>query len=220
VTGASGLSQDAALLAGLRAGDDEVFAQLIDAWAATMMRLARSHVHTVESAADIVQETWLTVVRDIDNFDGRSSLRTWVFRILSSVAKAAGTRERRTVVRPLLGEDGLPSVPTHRFRDASVDSRGGWRQLPEPWPTIYGPEGEVVRAEIRLTVAAAIRSLPARQRLVVTMRDLDGFSSDEVCHLLTLTPADQRVILHRGRAAVRALLESHFDRAARWSTTP
>ena len=220
VTLASGLPEDATLVAGLRDRDEEVFAQLIDAWAGTMLRLARSHVHTGESAADIVQETWLAVLHGIDGFEGRSSLRTWVFRILSNIAKTTGTRERRTAVRPLVGDDGLPSVPTHRFRDADDEYPGGWRQFPEPWPTVHGPEGEVVRAEVRLTVAAAIRSLPARQRLVVTMRDVDGFSADEVCHLLALSPSNQRVILHRGRAAVRALLESHFGRAARWSAAP
>ena len=218
-TSASALPDDAQIVAGLRAGDEELFAQVIEVWAPTMLRLARSHVHTRESAADIVQETWLAVLRGIDRFEGRSALRTWVFRILSNIAKTAGTRERRVDVRPLTGEDGLPSVPSHRFRDDQDKYPGHWRHPPQPWPDLHNPEGEAIRAELRMTVAAAIRSLPARQRLVVTLRDLEGFSSDEVCHLLELSPGNQRVLLHRGRAAVRSLLEIHFGRTARWSAT-
>ncbi len=217
---ASELPDDAQLVAGLRARDDAVFARLVDAWTPTMLRLARVHVHTSDSAADIVQDTWLAVLRGIDGFEGRSALRTWVFRILANIAKTTGTRERRTEVRPLVGDDGLPATPTHRFRDATDEFPGHWRHPPMPWPEMSGPEGEALRAETRVTVAAAIRSLPARQRLVVTMRDIDGFSSDDVCSLLGLTPANQRVILHRGRTAVRALLESHFGSSARWSATP
>jgi RNA polymerase sigma-70 factor (ECF subfamily) len=218
-TGASELPDDAQILAGLRAGDEKIFAQVVDAWTPTMLRLARSHVHTRESAADIVQETWLAVLHGIEWFEGRSALRTWVFRILSNIAKTAGTRERRVEVRPLVGDNGLPSVPSHRFRDEQDTYAGHWRHPPKPWPDLHDPEGEAIRAELRMTVAAAIRSLPARQRLVVTLRDLEGFSSDEVCHLLDLSAGNQRVLLHRGRAAVRSLLENHFGRTARWSAT-
>ncbi len=217
---ASDLPADAQLVAGLRARDEAVFAMLVDAWTPTMLRLARSHVNTPESAADIVQETWLAVLRGIDAFEARSALRTWVFRILSNIAKTTGVRERRTDVRPLLGEEGLPATPSHRFRDPHDDYPGHWRNPPAPWPDTSGPEGQVLRAQTRAVVAAALHSLPARQRLVVTLRDIDGFSSDEVCHLLGLSPSNQRVILHRGRTAVRALLESHFGGAARWSATP
>ena len=219
-TGASELPDDAGIVAGLRAGDEDLFALVIDAWAPTMLRLARTHVHTRESAADIVQETWVAVLRGIDRFDGRSALRTWVFRILSNIAKTTGTRERRVEVRPLLGDGGLPSVPSHRFRDEKDKEPGRWRHPPEPWPDLHDPEGEALRTELRLTVAAAIRSLPARQRLVVTLRDLEGFSSGEVCHLLDLTPVNQRVLLHRRRSAVRSLLEAHFGRTVRWSGSP
>ena len=217
---ASALADDATLVAGLRARDEETFAQLVDAWGATMMRLARSHVSSMESAADIVQETWLAVLRGIDNFEGRSSLRTWVFRILANIAKTTGTRERRTDLRPLLGDGAVPTVPAHRFRDADDQYPGGWRTFPETWPDLDSPEASLVRTEARMTVAAAIRALPARQRLVVSMRDVEGFRAEEVCDLLELTPANQRVILHRGRAAVRALLENKFGASARWSASP
>jgi RNA polymerase sigma-70 factor (ECF subfamily) len=218
-TSASEIPDDARIVAGLKAGDEEVFAQVIDAWAPTMLRLARSHVHTREAAADIVRETWLAVLRGIDRFEGRSALRTWVFRILSNIAKTNGTRERRVEVRPLVGDNGLPSVPSHRFRGEQDKYPGHWRNPPKPWPGLHGPEGEAIRTDLRMTVAAAIRSLPARQRLVVTLRDLEGFGSDEVCHLLDLSSGNQRVLLHRGRAAVRSLLENHFGRTARWSAT-
>jgi RNA polymerase sigma-70 factor, ECF subfamily len=214
---ASRLPDDATLVVGLRARDEEIFGRLITAWGPTMLRLARGHVSSRETAADIVQETWLAVLRGIDGFEGRSALRTWVFRILSNIAKTSGTRERRIVVRPLLGEGAVPTVPAHRFRDSDDEYPGGWRSFPEPWPSLHNPESEVLRTEVRMTVTAAIRALPARQRLVVTMRDIEGFTGNDVCELLGLTPANQRVILHRGRAAVRALLENHFGASARWS---
>lgn len=214
-----GLPDDAAVVAGLRSGDEETFAYLVDAWSPTMLHVARGHVISRETAADVVQETWLAVVRGIGSFEQRSTLRTWVFRILANIAKTTGTRERRTIMRRLADDDQLPSVPAHRFRDADDDYPGGWRTIPEPWTDLHAPEAEAMRSELRITVAAAIRSLPARQRLVVTMRDLDGFASSEVCELLGLTPANQRVLLHRGRSAVRTLLEMRFGRAARWSAT-
>jgi len=214
------LPDEATLVEGLRARDERIFTMLVDAWSPTMLRVARSHVPSQETAADIVQETWLAVLRGIASFEERSALRTWVFRILANIAKTTGARERRTVVRPLLGDDAVPTVPAQRFRDRDEEYAGGWRSFPEPWPDTTSPEAEVMRRELRMTVGTAIRSLPERQRLVVTMRDLDGFSADHVCELLDLTPANQRVILHRGRAAVRAILEIHFGQAARWSATP
>jgi RNA polymerase sigma-70 factor, ECF subfamily len=219
LTQTSGFPDDVEIVAGLRARDEALFTQLVDAWTPMMVRVARSHVRSHESASDIVQETWLAVLRGIDGFEGRSSLRTWVFRILSNIAKSTGTRERRTEVRPLFGENGLPSVPSHRFREPDDEYPGGWRQFPDAWPIIISPEGEILNAELRMTIAAAIRSLPSRQRLVVTLRDVEGFDGPEVCDLLGISPANQRVILHRGRAAVRALLESHLGHAARWSAS-
>ncbi len=213
---ATGLPDDATLLAGLRAGDEASFAQLVDAWTPMLLKVARGHVHSQESAADVVQETWLAVLRGVDNFEGRSSLRTWVFRILSNIAKTTGTRERRVVVRPLLGDGAVGTVPPHRFRGDDDDYPGHWRTPPAPWPDLTTPETEVVRSELRLTIAAALRSLPRRQRLVVTMRDIEGFTADEVCELLGLSAANQRVILHRGRAAVRTLLETHLGRTKHW----
>ncbi|MFY9913431.1 MAG: sigma-70 family RNA polymerase sigma factor [Nocardioidaceae bacterium] len=213
---ATGLPDDTTLLAGLRAGDEEIFSRLVDAWAPTMLKLARGYVHSHESAADVVQETWLAVLRGAGGFEGRSSLKTWVFRILSNIAKTTGTRESRVVVRALIGEDAVGTIPPHRFRGADDDYPGHWRTPPAPWPDLTTPESELLRSELRLTIAAAIRSLPARQRLVVTMRDIEGFAADEVCELMGLSPANQRVILHRGRAAVRTLLENHFGTASQW----
>ncbi len=219
-TRAPALPDDATLVAGLRARDEAVFAQLVDAWTPTMLRVARTHVRSPESAADIVQETWLAVLAGINRFEERSQLRTWVFRILSNIAKTTGTREQRVTVQPLLGEGSFPTVPSHLFRDSDDQYPGGWRSFPEPWPDLSTPEAEVMRREFRLTVAAAVSSLPDRQRLVVTMRDIDGIEASDVCKMLGVSAANQRVILHRGRAAVRARLERHFGRTARWSATP
>ena len=139
-----------------------------------------------------------------------------MFRILSNIAKTTGSRESRVVVRALIGEDAVGTIPPHRFRGADDDYPGHWRTPPAPWPAPHHPGIRALRSELRLTIAAAIRSLPARQRLVVTMRDIEGFAADEVCELMGLSPANQRVILHRGRAAVRTLLENHFGTASQW----
>ncbi|MEP6665155.1 MAG: sigma-70 family RNA polymerase sigma factor [Nocardioidaceae bacterium] len=211
------LPGDGVLVAGLRARDEDIFVQVVDAWTPTMLRVARGHVASQESAADVVQDTWLAVLRGIDGYEGRAALRTWVFRILTNIAKTRGTREQRIVPWSPLAEDGHPTVAHHRFRGANDEYPGGWKTFPPVWPT---PEGEAMSAEIRTKVGGAISSLPERQRIVITMRDLDGFSSDEVCELLGLTPANQRVLLHRARATVRSLLENHFGSAARWGATP
>jgi RNA polymerase sigma-70 factor, ECF subfamily len=212
-----GLPGEGVLVAGLRARDEDVFTQVVDAWTPTMLRVARGHVSSQESAADVVQDTWLAVLRGIDGYEGRAALRTWVFRILTNIAKTRGTRDSRIVPWSPLAEDTHPTVSRHRFRDANDEYPGGWKTFPVPWPT---PEGEAMKAEIRSKVGAAINSLPERQRIVITMRDLDGFSSDEVCELLALTAANQRVLLHRARATVRSLLENHFGAEARWGATP
>jgi RNA polymerase sigma-70 factor (ECF subfamily) len=163
----------------LRERDEDAFRSLVDAWAPLMKRVARGYVSTDASAEEIVQDTWLGVLRGIDAFEGRSSLRTWTFRILTNLAKSRGVRERRT----------LPIDPQRLTEDA--------------WPS---SEDSVLAADTTASVTITIASLPERQRLVITLRDVHGYSSDEVCELLDLTAGNQRVLLHRARAAVRATL--------------
>jgi RNA polymerase sigma-70 factor (ECF subfamily) len=214
---------DAALVAGLRARDEAAFSELLDRWGETMRRVARLHVSTDASAEEVVQDTWVAVLRGIDRFEGRSSLRTWVFRILANTAKTRGVREHRTV--PMSGfdvdGDAGPTVDPARFRGPGDEYPGGWRSFPEPWP---GGEGEAVQAalgrEADEIVRKALAELPLRQRSVVALRDLHGFDADEVCDLLDVSPGNQRVLLHRGRASVRSRLEEFYGSEARWGATP
>ena len=176
-----------------------------------MTRVARSHVSTDASAEEVVQETWLGVLRGIDNFEGRSTLRTWTFRILTNIAKTRGVREQRAVPLSSLGDE--PTVDPDRFRGPEDEYPGGWRAFPVSWPS---PENAVLDADTDQRVSRLIAELPERQRLVIGLRDVHGFSSAEVCDLLGLTPANQRVLLHRARASVRAGLEvAYAERASR-----
>jgi RNA polymerase sigma-70 factor, ECF subfamily len=214
------LEHDADLVTGLRARDETVFTHLVDRWDTTMQRAARGHVSTDAVAEEVVQDTWLAVLRGIDRFEGRSSLRTWVFRILANTAKTRGVREQRTIpMSSLLGEGG-PTVGADRFRGEGEDYPGGWKQFPAGWPADGSGEHRVLGAEVGGVVSSALAELPARQRSVVALRDLHGLEAEEVCELLELTPGNQRVLLHRGRALVRLRLEDHFGAAARWGATP
>lgn len=203
---------DRRLVARLRAGDEQAFAALVDGWSGWMLRVARNYVPTHGAAEEVVQETWLGVLRGLDGFRGDAALRTWVFRILVTQAKRRGVRDRRTVpFASLTAEDAGPTVDPSRFQDAHEPYPDHWRQLPREWP-----EQVVLGHEVQQVVAEALATLPERQRLVVQLRDVEGHPAGEVCTLLGITPGNQRVLLHRGRAAVRAHLERYF--AA--STTP
>ncbi len=209
---------DEALVHALEARDEDAFSHLVELWSPIMRRVARTHVSTDASADEVVQDAWLAVLRGIDRFEGRSSLRTWVFRILANTAKTRGIRERRTVPMSSLGPEELgPTVDPHRFQGAEDRYPGGWVSFPAAWPS---PEQHAVGGDVTRVVAQAIATLPHQQRTVVTLRDVHGFDADEVCGLLDLSPGNQRVLLHRARAVVRARLEELFGSEARWSATP
>jgi RNA polymerase sigma-70 factor (ECF subfamily) len=205
------LPPDDELLRRLQQRDEATFVLVLDAWSPGMLRLARSLVTTRASAEEVVQDTWLAVVGGLSSFQGRSSLRTWVYRILVNTAKRRGQRESRTVLwsswEPDQAELSEPTVDPARFQDATEDYPGHWRSFPQPWPS---PEGAALQAEVRARVQEALEALPARQRVVVTLRDVEGYSSEEVCEILGISAANQRVLLHRGRAAVRGRLEEYF----------
>jgi len=195
------------LIARLRAGDEQAFASLVDAWSGWMLRLAREHVPTPSVAEEVVQETWLAVLEGLDRFRGESSLRTWVYRILSNQAKRRGIRESRTVpFASLASEEDGPTVDPTRFQGAGDLHPGGWRQFPEAWP-----DHVALTREVHEIVTVALTELPPRQRVVVALRDLDGHTAEEVCDVLGISAGNQRVLLHRGRAVVRAHLERYFD---------
>ena len=213
--GPAGEGSEHGLLCRLRHGDEQVFDQLVRAWSPPMLRVARGFVSTDASAQEVVQDTWLGVIRGLAGFEGRSSLRTWVFRILVKIAKTRGVKEQRTIPLSAVAtdEDTGPTVDPSRFRDpGDPEWPRHWTPAgtPRRWDT--DPEAEVIRGEIRDVVSAAVQALPPRQRLVVVLRDVHGFDSGEVCELLSMTAENQRVLLHRGRAKVRATLEVYYAR--------
>jgi len=208
--GATQRGDDAALVAALRAGDEAAFVSLLDRYYDTMVRVARMHVSTREAAEDVVQETFLGVIQGIDHFEGRSSLRTWMFRILVNRAKTRGERESRT--RPFSSleselEADQPSVDPDRFL---ADGRwaGFWGNPPVAQNL---PEARVLAVEAGDRLTAAIDELPRMQRAVIMLRDVQGFTAPEVCELLDLSEANQRVLLHRARGKVRSALERYLD---------
>jgi RNA polymerase sigma-70 factor (ECF subfamily) len=215
VTERGGLPADEVLVAGLRAGDEALFGVVLDAWSGGMLRLARGFVSTPDSAAEVVQDAWLGVIEGIDRFAGRSSLKTWVYRILVNTAKRRRDRESRTVPWSSLGPDDQgPTIDPARFQGPGEPYPGHWREFPEPWPS---PEQHTLAAETRARVDAAVDRLPGRQRVVIVLRDVEGYTSEEVCSILEISAANQRVLLHRARAFVRGELERYF--AATTETT-
>ena len=200
---------DADLVAQLRAGDDAAMSQLVDHWSPTMFRIARSFVDSPQSAEDVVQDAWLGMLSGLATFKGRSSLRTWTFTILVNRARTRGAREARTLPRsPLAAEDGSAT-------DDFLAGPGGeqvrtWSSIDAPsrWDT--APESTVMYKEILSQLDGALSALPPRQRQVVTMRDVCGMSAEEVCAALGVSPANQRVLLHRARAILRTALAGYY----------
>jgi RNA polymerase sigma-70 factor (ECF subfamily) len=207
------LPPEAELVGRLRDGDEAAFALVLDQWSPGMLRLARSFVSTPESAAEVVQDTWLAVLQALDRFEGRSSLRTWVYRILVNTAKRRAARERRNV--PMSSLDPGPTVDPDRFQGPDEPYPGHWRALPAPWPDLVpSPEQRTLDAELRARLEDALDGLPERQRAVITLRDVQGRPAEEVCVILEISPGNQRVLLHRARAHVRARLEVYLDARA------
>lgn len=199
------------LLARLRAGDELAFRALVKRHDAAMRRLALSFVQTVSVADEVVQETWLAVIRGLQTFEERSSLKTWIFRILVNRAQTRGARERRITPFSSLGdadEDGGPTVDPERFLPRGTTFDGYWSVSPSRFFDL--PEDRLLARETAELVAAAIDALPLRQQQVIRLRDIEGWEADEVCESLGISAANQRVLLHRARSGVRAVLEEHF----------
>jgi RNA polymerase sigma-70 factor (ECF subfamily) len=196
-----------ALVELLRQRDEAAFAQLVDRYGGAMLRVASLYVGTRAVAEEVVQETWLAVLQGIDRFEQRSSLKTWLFRILTNRAKTRGARERRTVPFAALEGDG-PSVDPDRFRPEDDPFPGHWQGYPQRWED--QPEARLVASETRAHIASAIDALPETQRTVITLRDVEGWSSEEVCNALELSETNQRVLLHRARSKVRQALEDYL----------
>ncbi|MBJ7341609.1 sigma-70 family RNA polymerase sigma factor [Mycolicibacterium sp.] len=200
---------ESVLIAALRAGDETVFASLVDLHSPSLLRVARGYVPNHEIAEEVVQETWIALIKGIDGFQGRSSLRTWLFTVMVNIAKRRGVRERRDADVAVMAFTG-GTVDPARFRAAGEQWQGHWREDAEPSPFPDTPEGSALGDELMMVARHALDDLPERQRVVVTLRDMLGFDSSEVCESLDISVANQRVLLHRGRAAVRQALEDYL----------
>jgi RNA polymerase sigma-70 factor (ECF subfamily) len=199
-----------ALVEALRQGDEHAFVMLVDRYHASLVRLAMTYVPTREAAEDVVQETWMGVVRGIDRFEGRSSLKTWLFRILVNRARTRGRQERRSVPFSAEAEAGAeegPAVDPGRFLESGRWA-GYWSSPPERWDGI--PEDRLLSKETLGLVEEALETLPPAQREVITLRDVKGLTSVETCDILGISEANQRVLLHRARSKVRGHLEAYL----------
>jgi RNA polymerase sigma-70 factor, ECF subfamily len=202
--------EEAELLTRLRAGDERAFEALVERHYPTMLAVARHYVKSRAVAEEVVQEAWLGVLKGLDRFEGRSSLRTWILRILVNTAKTRGAREARSVPFTALAPQGEePAVEPERFRGPDDPFPGHWRAYPGNWQRL--PDEALGERETLAVVIATIEQLPAPQRLVITMRDIQGCDADEVCAALDVSEGNQRVLLHRARSKVRSALERHLD---------
>jgi RNA polymerase sigma-70 factor (ECF subfamily) len=206
----SATEEELRLLARLRAGDERAFAELVDRCHPTMLAVAQAHVRTRASAEEVVQEAWLGVIRGLDGFEGRSSLKTWILRIVVNTAKTRGVREARSVPFASLPDEGEgePAVDPRRFRGPDDPYTGGWKVFPANWDRL--PDETLHQRETLDVIVATIAGLPPAQRAVIRMRDVEGCSADEVCEALDVSEGNQRVLLHRARSQVRAAVERHL----------
>jgi RNA polymerase sigma-70 factor, ECF subfamily len=195
------------LLRRLRAGDERQFAEIVRDWSPVMLRVAATFVTSNASAEECVQEAWLGVIRGLDRFEGRSRLRTWAIGIVVNIARRRGRRDGRIVPWTATEDESGPTVDPRRFRPAGEQWAGGWteRGAPREWE----PEAVLLAGETMELLARGLAELPPRQRAVVTLYDVHGLTAEEVCTVLELSAANQRVLLHRGRARLRQLLEDY-----------
>jgi RNA polymerase sigma-70 factor, ECF subfamily len=195
----------------LRAGDEEAFAMLVSTYHGSLLRLATSFVSERSVAEEVVQETWLGVIHGLRDFEERSSLKTWIFRILANRAKTRGKREARSIPFSSLKDKQPESEYEPAVEPSRFDARGMWAEPPQRW-TNAAPEELLLRQEIMEVVQRAIAELPPNQRAVVVLHDVEGVQPDEICNILEISETNERVLLHRARAKLRRALEQHFSK--------
>jgi len=201
---------DAGLVERLRNGDEQAFEEAVTRFYPAMIAVARGYVRSRAVAEEVVQETWIGVLRGLGRFEGRSSLRAWVLAIVANVARTHAVREGRSLPFSALGsEEGEPSVEPERFRGPDDPFPGHWKSYPSDWQSL--PEEQLLSHETLELARRAIDTLPPTQRAVITLRDVTGCTPDEVCEALGISDGNQRVLLHRARARVRTELERHLD---------
>ena len=210
---AAASAEELELVAALRRGEESAFTRLVGQYHGALVRLAMIYVGDRAVAEEVAQETWLGVLRGLERFEGRSSLKTWIFRILTNRAKTRGEREGRTVAFSALASAELeaddPAVEPERFLPADHPQwPGHWASAPKPWSD--DPESRLLSSETGGYIRQAVDTLPPSQRAVIILRDVQGFESEEVCELLGLSATNQRVLLHRARSKVRRALERYM----------
>ena len=196
----------------LRRGDENAFNQLVAQYHASLVRIAQMYVDDRDIAEQVAQEAWLGFLRGLERFQGRSSLKTWLFTIVSNLAKTRGKREKRTIPFSFFEnydqDTDEPAVPENRFRDANDLYAGHWAMKPVPWEV--DPERVALNSELMKYLEAAVEMLPEQQRAVLTLRDIQGWTAEEVCNALGIAETNQRVLLHRARSKVRRALEEYL----------
>jgi len=207
-------TDDLALIEALRRGDEAAFVTLVGRYHQSLLRVASVYISSGAAAEDVVQETWLGVLRGLERFEGRSSLKTWIFHILINRAKTRGARERRSIpfsdLHSVESEGHEPAVEPERFLPADHPRwPGHWASFPDTWDE--SPEHLLLSTETRAIIQRAIDALPPTQREVITLRDIEGWTSEDVCNALVLSETNQRVLLHRARSKVRRALEQYLD---------
>jgi RNA polymerase sigma-70 factor (ECF subfamily) len=201
-------NQDREIVMALRLGDEQTFTALFRMHSPTMRRLARGYASSDAVAQEIVQETWTAIITGIERFEGRSTLATWMLSILANQAKAHSARERRSLPMSSMASDSKAVIDADRFQGDDDPWPGHWATPPRPWQS---PERRLLSLEAREHLRRGLCELPERQRAIVALRDVEGLSAQEVCRRLELSPENQRVLLHRGRARLRAALAEYMD---------
>jgi len=213
----SSAPEEIGLLERLRQGDEAAFASLVDRHHGALLRLAMAYVSDRSIAEEVVQETWMGVLEGVDRFEGRSSLKTWIFRILTNKAKTRGVRESRHVsFSPLAASEENPEEPAvdpTRFQTTGHWA-GYWVSYPQPWDE-NTPEKLLLSQEGTTFLEQAIEALPPKLRQIIVMRDVEGLSSEEACNILGISETNQRVLLHRARSRVRKTLEKYLEGGVR-----
>lgn len=205
-------STELELLAALRRGDETAFSRVVTIHQGPLLRVARMYVGSQAVAEDVVQETWLGVLKGLDNFQGRCSLKTWIFQILINRARTRGEREGRMIPFSAMfdpkSDPGEPAIDPGQFNEGDPQWPGGWVTQPRNWGA--NPEQSLLSQELKACTQAAIESLPPSQREVITLRDVQGWTSEEVCNVLAVSETNQRVLLQRARSRVRQALDEYF----------
>jgi RNA polymerase sigma-70 factor (ECF subfamily) len=209
---ASGIEwDDAHLVAALRRGDEAAFEMLVARYHTSLIRLAQHYVSSYALAEEVAQDTWLAMLHGLGRFEGRSSLKTWLFHILTNQAKTRGQRESRSIpfsaFEKAVDAGAEPADDPERFR-ATEPWAGHWATRPHSWEQL--PEERMLAKETRACIDATLATLPPHQRLVLTLRDMEGFSSRDVCTILDVSESNQRVLLHRARSRIRSALEHYY----------